>query len=68
MSLKTSLTLLLILLLSSTQGFSDEQDNLDSVVDGIQKKYEQINNFHATFIQEVEVKALNKVQKADGEV
>jgi len=66
--LKKAVTLLLIILLYSIQGFSVEQDNLDSVVDGVQKKYEQINNFHAAFIQEAEVKALNKVQKADGEV
>lgn len=41
---------------------------LDSVVDRVQKKYEQISDFHADFSQEAEVKALNKVQKAEGEV
>jgi len=66
--LKKAVTLLLILLLYSIQGFSDEQYNLDSVVDGVQKKYEQIDNFHAAFTQEAEVKALKKVQRADGEV
>ncbi|MCL4245947.1 MAG: outer membrane lipoprotein chaperone LolA, partial [Candidatus Dadabacteria bacterium] len=43
-------------------------DGLDSVVDRIQKKYEHISDFHADFSQEAEVKALNKVQKAEGEV
>ncbi len=66
--MKKALTLFLILLLFSIDGFSNEEDNLGSVIDGIQKKYEQINNFHAVFIQESEVKALNKVQKANGEV
>ncbi|GJM15742.1 MAG: outer-membrane lipoprotein carrier protein [Thermodesulfobacteriota bacterium] len=44
------------------------EDNLNSVIDGIQKKYEQINNFQALFTQESEVKALNKTQLAQGEV
>lgn len=43
-------------------------EGLDAVVDKIQKKYEQITDFHAGFSQEAEVKALNKVQKAEGEV
>ena len=43
-------------------------DGLDTVVDKVQKKYEQISDFHADFSQEAEVKALNKVQKAEGEV
>ena len=43
-------------------------DGLESVVDKVQKKYEQISDFHADFSQEAEVKALNKVQKAQGEV
>ena len=66
--MKKALTLFLIFFLISIEGFSNEPDNLDSVIDGVQKKYEQINNFHAAFTQEAEVKALNKVQKADGEV
>ena len=44
------------------------QDNLDTVVEGIQKKYEKIDSFYALFTQESEVKALDKVQKAQGEV
>ncbi len=43
-------------------------ESLDVVVDKIQKKYEQVTDFHAGFSQEAEVKALNKVQKAEGEV
>lgn len=43
-------------------------ESLDAVVDKIQKKYEQIEDFHSGFTQEAEVKALNKVQKASGEV
>lgn len=43
-------------------------EGLDVVVDKIQKKYEQVTDFHAGFSQEAEVKALNKVQKAEGEV
>jgi len=66
--LKKAITLFLVLLLYSIQGFAGEQGNLGSVIDGVQKKYEQINNFHAVFVQESQVKALDKVQKADGEV
>ncbi|HML95489.1 MAG TPA: outer membrane lipoprotein chaperone LolA [Thermodesulfobacteriota bacterium] len=54
-------------LLSAPQA-APADDGLDSVVDKVQKKYEQISDFHADFSQEAEVKALNKVQKAEGEV
>ncbi|MEM7008584.1 MAG: outer membrane lipoprotein chaperone LolA [Thermodesulfobacteriota bacterium] len=43
-------------------------EDLDSVLNKVQKKYDQINSFHAVFIQESEVKALDKVQTAQGEV
>lgn len=64
---KKIFTLLLILFVSAVQA-SAQDNNLDSVVDGIQKKYEQINNFQALFTQTSEVKALNKTQNAEGEV
>lgn len=66
--MKKAITIFLILFLFSLNGYSNQEESLGSVIDGIQKRYEQINNFHAVFVQEAEVKALNKVQKADGEV
>ena len=64
---KQIFTLLLIILLFTVHSSAQEKD-LDSVVDGIQKKYEQIDNFQALFTQTSEVKALNKTQNAEGEV
>ncbi|MGB2690867.1 MAG: outer membrane lipoprotein chaperone LolA [Thermodesulfobacteriota bacterium] len=64
---KKIFTLLLMLFVSAVHSSAQEKD-LDSVVDGIQKKYEQINNFQALFTQTSEVKALNKTQNAQGEV
>jgi outer membrane lipoprotein carrier protein len=54
--------------MSAADGFSAQNENLDTVVNKIQNKYEQIKDFHADFTQEANVKALNKVQKAEGEV
>jgi len=45
-----------------------ENTGIDNVVDQIQKKYEKINEFHATFVQEAEVRSLDTVEKANGEV
>jgi outer membrane lipoprotein carrier protein len=45
-----------------------QNESIDVVVDKIQKKYEGIEDFHADFTQEATVKALNTVQKSDGEV
>jgi outer membrane lipoprotein carrier protein len=45
-----------------------QADELETAVDGIQNNYEEITDFHADFTQEATVKALDKVQKADGEV
>lgn len=45
-----------------------QETNLDSVIDGVQKKYEEISSFHASFTQASEVKALNKTQISEGEV
>lgn len=65
--MKKFLSLFLIFFILTIQAYSQEK-NLDSVIDGVQKKYEQINNFQALFTQESEVKALNKTQLAEGEV
>jgi outer membrane lipoprotein carrier protein len=66
--LKKLIILILGLLLSSTAAYSGQNESIDVVVDKIQKKYEEIEDFHANFTQEAMVKALNKVQKSDGEV
>jgi len=63
---KKLFTICLLLFVLSIEVHAEE--NLNAVIDGIQKKYEQINNFQALFTQESEVKALNKTQLAQGEV
>lgn len=63
---KKILTICLLLFVLSIEVYAEE--NLSAVIDGIQNKYEQINNFQALFTQESEVKALNKTQLAEGEV
>ena len=60
------LFLALIIVASST--LNSQSDELNAIVDKVQKKYESINDFHADFVQEAEVKALKKTQKAFGEV
>lgn len=60
--------ILIAIFLLSAHVYSPEAGELESVVDGIQNKYEEITDFHADFTQEATVKALNKVQKAEGEV
>jgi len=45
-----------------------ENDNLEAIIDKIQQKYEKINDFNSKFTQEATVRALNQVQKANGEV
>jgi outer membrane lipoprotein carrier protein len=66
--LKKIIILILGFLLSSTAAYSGQNESISTVVDKIQKKYEEIEDFHADFTQEAMVKALNKVQKSDGEV
>ena len=56
------------LLILSQFAHSEQSTQVDFIVDKLQNKYEGINNFHADFVQEAEVKALNKTQKAFGEV
>ena len=60
--------LLLISILSRSQLLAEENENLDTVLNRIQEKYEKINDFTSKFTQEATVKALNKVQKAQGDV
>ncbi len=43
-------------------------DDIKSVVQSIQNNYEKIDDFHANFIQEQTVRALDKTQTAKGEV
>ncbi len=57
-----------LLLFTPDAGYSAQTESIDVVVDKIQKKYEEIEDFHADFTQEATVKALNTVQKSDGEV
>jgi len=66
--LKKIILVILGLLFTSTAGYSVQNESIDAVVDKIQKKYEEIEDFHADFTQEATVKALNTVQKSDGEV
>ncbi len=66
--MKKFIFVILGLLFTSTAGFSGQNESIDVVVDKIQKKYEEIEDFHADFTQEATVKALNTVQKSDGEV
>lgn len=66
--MKKIILVILGLLFTSTAGYSVQNESIDVVVDKIQKKYEDIEDFHADFIQEATVKALNTVQKSDGEV
>lgn len=66
--MKKLILIALIFFMSAAHGFSAQNENLDTVVDKIQNKYERIKDFHADFTQEANVKALNKVQKAEGEV
>jgi len=56
------------LILSVSHVLAKENENLDNVLNRIQEKYEKINDFSSKFTQEATVKALNKVQRAQGEV
>ena len=62
------LVLFLTSILSRSQLLAKENENLDTVLNHIQEKYEKINDFSSKFTQEATVKALNKVQRAQGEV
>lgn len=56
------------LLLFGQFAYSEQSTQVDFIVDKLQKKYEGINDFQADFVQEAEVRALKKTQKAFGEV
>ena len=60
--------LILAILILGQNALSKQGDEINKIVDNIQKKYESINDFHADFVQEAEVRALKKTQKAFGEV
>jgi outer membrane lipoprotein carrier protein len=60
--------LLLTSILSRSQLLAKENENLDTVLNQIQEKYEKINDLSSKFTQEASVKALNKVQRAQGDV
>jgi outer membrane lipoprotein carrier protein len=66
--LKNIILAILGLLLTAGAGYSAQGESIEVVVDRIQKKYEEISDFHADFTQEAAVKALDTVQKSDGEV
>ncbi len=57
-----------LLLVFGQFAYSDQSTQVDFIVDKLQKRYESIDDFHADFVQEAEVRALNKTQKAFGEV
>ena len=60
--------LFLTSILSRSPVLAEENEKLDAVLNQIQVKYEKINDFSSKFTQEATVKALNKVQKAQGDV
>lgn len=59
-------TMLFFVCISPVQ--AKQTEDISEVVDKIQKKYEKIDEFHAEFDQEAEVKALDTVEKASGKV
>ncbi len=60
-------SLVFSILISFTASVAQDKQ-VDEIVTGVQANYEKINDFHAKFTQEATVKALDKVQKSDGEV
>jgi len=68
--LKTKVCLIVIfaLLASSHSALSSEKGKLDEIVDRVQRKYSEINDYRADFSQEAEVRVLGKTQKASGRV
>lgn len=61
--------LILLFAFTSLPGISIAgQPDIDEVIKQIQTRYEKITNFHAKFEQEAEVRALDTVEKASGEV
>ncbi len=66
MKILTYITIAILISFSSVH--SSVAEEIEAVVDKIQNKYEEITDFHAKFTQEAAVKALDKVQKSEGEV
>lgn len=66
--MKLIASIALIILLSVTSAITSTAEEIEVVVEKIQNKYEEITDFHAKFTQEAAVKALDKVQKSEGEV
>jgi outer membrane lipoprotein carrier protein len=66
--LKNIFPIFVVLLALSVAVWGREDKKLDEIVNQVQSKYEKIEDFHSKFTQEATVKALNKVQKAEGEV
>lgn len=64
---KLTIFSILFLLSGITLVFAKTPD-IELVVGKVQENYEKIDNYHADFTQEAEVKALDTVQKANGEV
>ena len=59
---------LFAILLTLPVAYTASSEEIEVVVEKIQNKYEEITDFHAKFTQEAAVKALDKVQKSEGEV
>lgn len=55
-------------IISFSSVYYSAAEEIEIVVNRIQDKYEEITDFHAKFTQEATVKALDKVQKSEGEV
>lgn len=66
--MKLIASIALIIVLSVTSAIASTAEEIEVVVEKIQNKYEEITDFHAKFTQEAAVKALDKVQKSEGEV
>ena len=64
---KTLFIIVSIFILASVSS-AKQNDTLEKVIDNIQNKYESIETFHADFVQEAEVKVLETVERAHGEV
>jgi outer membrane lipoprotein carrier protein len=60
--------MLVTLSITAWRGEAKENGKLDEILTQVQANYEKINDFYAKFAQEATVRALNQVEKAEGEV
>lgn len=60
--------IVLVICFFISNAYMSSAQDIEVVVDKIQNKYEEITDFHAKFTQEATVKALDKVQRSEGEV